>query len=249
MPSFQSVEFKLATTISRSLVINVEQGTLRADVRYSFTASFLHAAAIFVRRAYGIESEVRDAVDGDRIAEHRGYVVAAVMQSVAALEAEIYEITVHGPGHHLGSNRLDADARDFLAPLAAMIDDQEVLERYVAVLHLLRKEPLARDGSLWENVSLLVRLRNALVHYKSRWGSEIDTTKLLASLRKLKLQRPPFISEHEFFFPNQCLSAACAGWAVSTSLSFLLEFYSRLGLPAPVSHLESKVLSLVTPPQ
>lgn len=227
--------------------MKAETGTLQADVRYSLTAALLHAAAIFVRHAYDIESG-NDRVDEHRIAEHRGYVVAAVMESVAALEAEIYEVVAYGPGHHLGSNQLDANARNFLAPLAELIDDQEVLQRYSVVLHLLKKEPIAHDGALWENTALLVRLRNALVHYKSRWGREMDTTKLLASLKKLKLPRPPFVSEHEFFFPHQCLSAACAAWAVKTSLGFLLEFYARLGIQAPLAHVQAKIVSLVEAP-
>ena len=222
-----------------------EVGAVQADVRYSFTASFLHAAAIFTARAHEIEALPAEGHTEERFAEHRGYVVAAVMQAVAALEAEIYEVAVHGPGHHLGSNRVDSAARDFLAPLEELVDKQEILQRYVLVLHLLKKEPIPRDGSLWEETSLLVRLRNRLVHYKSRWGREMDPTRLLASLRKLKLRRPSFITEHEIFFPNQCLGAACGGWAVNTSLTFLRVFYSRLGFPSPVEHIESKIVSLL----
>lgn len=180
----------------------------------------------------------------EEITEHRGYVVGAVMQSVAALEAEIYEITVHGPGHHLGSNYIDVKAREFLAPLEELIDDQDVLERYSLVLHLLQKGPLPRDSGIWENALLLIRLRNALVHYKSQWGRDMSP-KLLASLQKLALPKPPFISQHEFFFPNQCLSAACAGWAVDASFKFLTTFYQLLGLPAPIAHIESRIDELV----
>jgi hypothetical protein len=226
--------------------IQLGQGSLKADVRYSFTATFLHAAAIFVRYADEIESIASVELDADKITEHRGYVLAAVMHSVAALEAEIFEVSTHGPGHHLGSNHIDAAAQLFLAPLEDLIDDQEVLQRYALVLHLLAKQPIPRDEKLWEHASLLVKLRNALVHYKSRWGREMDTTKFLASLKKLGLPRPSFVSAYENAFPQRYLSAACAAWAVQTSIAFLLEFYARLGFPAPVAHIEAKVQSLLT---
>ena len=230
------------TATEEKVIIQSRTGTVTADARYSFTAHFLHAAAIFVRRAYEIEAVTSH--NTEQITEHRGYVVGAVMQSVAALEAEIYEVTAHGPGHHLGSNHIDAKAREFLVPLVDLIDNQDVLERYHLVLHLLQKGSLARDSALWENTLLLIRLRNALVHYKSQWGRDISP-KLLAGLQKLALPRPPFISRHEFFFPNQCLSAARGAWAVDTSFKFLTTFYELLGFPAPIAHVAARVEELI----
>ena len=69
-----------------------------ADVRYSFTNQFLRGAALFARRAREIEEGGPSTVAESLQTEHRACVVAAVMQAVAALEAEIWEITSHGPG-------------------------------------------------------------------------------------------------------------------------------------------------------
>lgn len=129
-----------------------------------------------------------------------------------------------------------------------MVDDQEVLRRYLLVLHLLRKAAIPRDGALWENALLLVKLRNAFVHYKSRWGREMEATKLYAALTKLQLARPPFVSANAVFFPHQCLSAECAAWAVDTSFQFLKEFYARLGFPNPLLHVEPKLAALLKSP-
>jgi hypothetical protein len=43
-------------------------------------------------------------------------VVDAVIPAAAALEAEISEVLLHGPSHHLASNGQIATARDFLSP-------------------------------------------------------------------------------------------------------------------------------------
>jgi hypothetical protein len=73
------------------------------------------------------------------------------MQSAAAIEAESADVLTHGPGHHLGSNGIDTAARNFLAPLAEMIDrQQEPLERYQLMLHLLQKAPLGRGEQPWQ---------------------------------------------------------------------------------------------------
>jgi hypothetical protein len=36
------------------------------------------------------------------------------------------------------------------------------------------------------------------------------------------------------FFPYECLSAACARWAVRSAVAFLKAVYDRLGIPSPL---------------
>src|SRR3954454_1148911 len=105
------------------------------DVRYSFTVQFLCASAIFARRCQAIEGAHPDNPDEPTRTEHRGLVTAAIMQCAAAVEAESAEVTMHGPGIYLGSDRMDTKARDFLSPLAELIDKQEALKRYKLILH------------------------------------------------------------------------------------------------------------------
>jgi hypothetical protein len=152
------------------------------------------------------------------------------MQSTAALESEIWEVMVYGPGHHRGTNGTDEPARELLAPLADLIDRKNVLERYWLVLHLLKKDPLDRGLREWENAALVVGLRNELVHYKSRWGEELSRSKLLKALEAKGHQKPPFIGSTSYF-PFRCLSAACAAWAVESCVAFLDAFYTNLGFP------------------
>lgn len=214
-------------------------GSATMDTRSSLTGTFLSASALFSKRATEIEDANPSSITEDLRVEHQGAVLAAIMQSVASLEAEMYEVLVHGPGHHLGSNGLDLEAQKFLSPMAELIDSEEILERYTLVLHLLKKEPLDRLTAHWENALLLVRLRNTVVHYKSRWNREVEGTKLLAGLRGLRHPRPPFVPVNSTFFPHQCLSAACAAWAAQTALEFLKAFYTNLGFRERLSYVES----------
>jgi hypothetical protein len=230
------------------------RATATADSRYSLTASFLHAAAMFANRADAIEAAItaRANLIGDLIDEHRGCVAAAVMESVAALEAEIYEVIVHGPGHHRGSNHVDLQGRDRLKSIN-LKRRARVVERYASVLKRLGKQPISRNDPLWEQAGLLVDFRDELSHYKSRWASEMkkssetDSNDLVARLKALQLARPSFSTEHERNFPQRYLSAAYAAWGVKASMTFLLEFYQLLGHPAPIAPIESKVLNLLHP--
>ena len=108
-----------------------------------------------------------------------------------------------------------------------MIDGESVLGRYRLVLHLLNKTRLAKGEQPWQDADLVVRLRNELVHYKSRWGKELDRSKLLSALQKKGFTKPPFIQGSPNFFPHECLSAGCASWSVQSCVGFA--FYASLG--------------------
>ena len=218
----------------------IGSGTL--DTRYTFTGQFLEASAMFVRRARAIEASASPATADATLCEHRGLVCAVVMQCAAALETEAHEVCTYGPGSHLGSNGTDAQARDFLLPVAGFIDDQSALQRFDLILHLLKKSPLEKGANPYQSAALVVRLRNELVHYKSRLGAEMERDKLQAALQLLGHTPPPFTSPGMNFFPHLCLSADCGAWALASVVAFLEAFYSALGVP---SRFESYRLRLV----
>jgi hypothetical protein len=216
--------------------------TGRMDTRYSFTSQFLMAAILQTQEAYAIEQKPVDEVSETDRVRHRGYVVGAIMQSVAALEAEIWEVMVYGPGHHLGSNGIDAGARDFLCPVAELIDRQDALSRYATVLHLLKKKPIDFGTRIPQNASMVVKLRNEIVHYKSKLGVDLDRVKLFRALQKKGHRRPPFQQGSGMnFFPHFCLSADCAAWAAQSCIRFINQFYEFLEISSPLSAYSSRL--------
>lgn len=207
--------------------------TATADTRYSFTAQFLRGGAIFARRAHEIEADADASVSEQLRSEHRAYVVGAVTQAAAALEAEISEVLIHGPGHHLGSN-VDATGRDFLLPLADTIYREPTLRRYDLVLHCVRKPPFERGAYPYQVADLLTRLRNELIHYKSKWGEQMDGVNVFSRLEQLGFDKPAFMSPHANFFPHRCLSASLASWSVTTGVEFINAFYHNLTIANPL---------------
>jgi hypothetical protein len=213
-----------------------------ADTRYTFTGQFLEASAMFVRRARAIEATSSPDTDDATRCEHRGLVCAIIMQSAAALETEAHEVCSHGPGAHLGSNGTDAQARDFLHPVAEFVDGQSALTRFDLILHLLRKPPLDKGANPYQSAALVVRLRNELVHYKSRWGAEMERNRLHAALRALGHTPPPFTSPSMNFFPHLCLSADCGAWALASVVAFLEGFYTALGVSSRFESYRSRLI-------
>ena len=206
--------------------------TATADTRYSFVGQHLEASALFVRRLRALEATATPQVDEATRCEHRGLACAVILQCAAALETEAHEVCVHGPGAWLGSDGTDRQAQRFLEPIAEIVDNRSTLSRFQLILHLLQKPPLDCGIEPYQSTALLVRLRNEVVHYKSRWGREMASNKLYSSLQQLQHRPPPFTDASMNFFPHRCLSADCAAWALQSAVTFLDAFYDRLGLPS-----------------
>jgi hypothetical protein len=209
------------------------------QVRSSFPQQFLRSSTLFANLAAAMEpAEDPSTADQETRTKYMGLVTAAVIQCVAAVEAESAELLMYGPGYHLGSgpDGVDVQARDHLAPLFKVTDRPGMaLERYALALHFLRKEPLKRSEEPWQSMVLLTKLRNELVHYKSTWSDAIDSTdELFRAFRPLNLRESPFYTPSTTFFPFRLLSAACAAWSVSTAVAFIAAVYERLEVASPL---------------
>jgi hypothetical protein len=218
--------------------------TVNADTRYTFTGQFLEASAAFTRRAREIERQYdysRPIPDEVRC-EHRAFVSTTVMQCAAAMETEAHEICVHGPGSYLGSDRMDLAAQKILHPIAEEVDKLSTLERFDLIMKVLGKDAFDRGKNPFQSAQLMVRLRNKLVHYKSAWGAEMSEEKLFKALEQLRHKAPPFTSSTMNFFPHRCLGADCAAWAVATTVGFLEDVYSRLGVPSRFATYGNKLV-------
>jgi hypothetical protein len=95
--------------------------------------------------------------DNDKVS-HFGFVTASIMQSTAALECEIWEVMEHrskGQIHRKKTYEEKGQNNSLL---------------YQKVLQLLNKAPLDETSQYWKDASVVVSLRNRLVHY-DRYGA------------------------------------------------------------------------------
>lgn len=114
-----------------------------------------------------------------------------------------------------------------------------VLDKYDIALDLLAKPPFERDQEPYQGASALIALRNALIHVEPEFypvpnlrGDPIAQHVLPKLEKKLRgrFALNPLAHEQFGFFPDKCLSAGCAKWAVQVSASLVHTFVKRMGI-------------------
>lgn len=180
---------------------------------------------------------------------HRAFTTASIFASVAFLEACINELfaSVEHDNLEVGG-RLPSVERMRLVEMRIYLARLPALDRFQAALRLLGKQPFDRGGPPYQDAALLVRLRNALVHYEPRWrpaGSEvsasIDESGLTKALASKRFTANPFTGAGNPFFPDQCLGHGCTSWAWESALALADAFSGRLGVKAPYEHLRAEL--------
>ena len=63
---------------------------------------------------------------------------------------------------------------------------------------------LNKGEAAFDNVAALIKLRNALVHFKPEWSDEKREHLKIEKRLKGKFQLSPFLSPNDEFFPKRC---------------------------------------------
>jgi hypothetical protein len=220
---------------------------------YSYSSDQYRAANFFSQRSAELEAHPGDPVIIDDVViqewgdveqiEHRSCVTAAILSSITFLEASLNELfaSAADDDHDFGEGEVALTEKDrkVLCDVSETVETVRFLDKFQLVLHLLGREPFDRGTQPYQDIALLVRLRNLLVHSKPGWTpfyaawDEISDDKLMRSLAEKKFPVHSFTNEGRPFFPDRCLGAACANWAWQTAKDFADEFYKRLGLTPP----------------
>jgi hypothetical protein len=163
------------------------------------------------------------------------------MLSVASLEALSNEILVDArDGHPTALQGLSSAQVDEIEKLSRLpqTDRLTLLEKYEAIHLMLLGEDIPRGEEPYQSAFLLIRLRNALVHFFPEslpaTGStgEAELHRLERSL-KGRFPENPRISAGNPWYPDRALGAGCATWAVSSTRAFAKAFCERVSLKVP----------------
>jgi hypothetical protein len=200
---------------------------------FNFTYHFLVGAASLTKLAKEIDHKGSKASEEETI-QHLGYVCGGIMESVAALESEIWSLYNNGIGFHLGDG-IDRVASETLKKVAEDVEKFPILTKYNLALKLARQRELNLGSQPMQDIALLISLRNEITHYKSLFTEEIEKKKLFITLRE-KDPVPPFFYEGKKmnFYPLQCLTYRRSKWALDTSIQFIEHFYSLLKIQSPL---------------
>jgi hypothetical protein len=152
-------------------------------------------------------------------------VSAAILFSVASLEANINETFIDSDIHFAGHNQA------MIKAMWTAIEDREtVLKKYEIALIANTGAEFDKGASDYQDVASLIKLRNALVHAKPEWYDQQKEYRKLEDRLKGKFIESPFLPASAQFFPQRCMSHGCAKWAVLSSLAFIDGFSTQAGL-------------------
>ncbi len=170
--------------------------------------------------------------DGDFFNHHRAYVVGAIMTSVASVEARINEFYLDATDNLLGSI-LDAGQQVLLAELWKPVDEKRfrILQKYQIALAAIERSKFDTSRGPYQDVDLLIALRNMLVHFKPEWDNDQKKHRQIEKKLQGRFKLNPFWpKDGPIFFPFKCLSHGCASWAVRSSMNFILQFFALIGV-------------------
>lgn len=195
--------------------------------RSAFAVQHLIAAAHFSRQCGEIQRINEGSELGPFYDEQSACVSATIMLSVASLESNINE-------HLVDSDTLLAEipsgARKQLNDLVSSLP---ILEKYQRVLGAKDILPFNRGASPYQDVDILIKVRNELVHFHPEWHDEQRRHRRLGMQLKDLFELSPFISEKTgVLFPQRIVSHGCTKWAVQSALAFMECFAEKAGLPS-----------------
>ena len=184
----------------------------------------------FAQSAEAIEDSDGDLPQAEKW-RYRAYVTAAVLSSVAYLSASINELYLEvrklsQPGEPHVRRELD-----LLVEAWPRISRVQVLQRYQLALAVADADQYNPNRVPFCDADNLIRLRDALISYDADWVDEKGKQQTLEARLQKKFSPSPLVSSKRPWFPDQCLGAGCAKWAVETVQVFTNDFYRRMALP------------------
>ena len=92
---------------------------------------------------------------------------------------------------------------------------------------------LPTDRGAAQDARALISLCDEIVHYKTDWRSSPVVSKKLEALLRARISLNPYACGN-VVFPEQCVSAGSARWAVGTARKFMLDFAGKAGFRSTV---------------
>jgi hypothetical protein len=202
--------------------------------RTNLSVPHLLSACLFSRSVSQLEAAHRGKAFGPFWEEILAHATASLLLTVASLESYV--------------NELFADVGRYFPSIPSAIlqkiwethEQKPILEKFDLAL-LLRNVPLVDRGSRpGQDVVLLIRLRNAVVHFKPEWfDSQEDHAKLSNQLKGC-FPGSPFFGPDEPLFPRGWATHDCTAWAVNSAVAFIDVIDQKAGLPSHLDQFRSR---------
>jgi hypothetical protein len=227
--------------------------------RIYFSSELLHSVGVFDRLSDSIEKRFLNNRVSNKVIhidKHRAYVVGAIFCAVAFLDAvinaiyedaEAYTLGIESPKGPRYFKKLGCGSIFRLANFNEIMRWRGTLEKYQQAFILANKVPFKKEIAPFNDIKLVITMRNALVHYRSEWKKTVKkiepsgiTFKEIWGKLKNKFSLNPFAKTTDPFFPDKCLSNGCVKWVAKSSITFVNEFFERMNIPGEFDYNPEK---------
>lgn len=212
------------------------------STRTYLSHTFLRSAYTSTEAAKKIEQSSLHKWAEPHLSQHQDLVLSSIISSATFLEAMINELYSDAYDHR---NNEELNKESYIAPLKkktiqlmATYWQETDFGKQISVLNKFNmatlfadKTPIEKEGQLYENVRLVLRLRNTIVHYKPETigNSQVhDLEKKLKSKFEINLLLPEDAGNS--WWPYKALGAGCAEWTAQSAEQYANEFSARLGI-------------------
>lgn len=166
--------------------------------------------------------------------EARSNALAAVLLAAASMESsvnEFYQQAVDRDENALKS--LSETQMKLLAELWPEIEKLSPMRKHQVAVVAMGHEPMNKGQEPYRSADGLMRLRNALVHFRPEWDDDLKDHRSLEQ-RLSQLFPVSALADRAkgqmVWFPHKCLGAGCAEWAIESAVQFSQQFVNTLGI-------------------
>jgi hypothetical protein len=217
-----------------------------ASILHDLAREHLFSAVHFSNLAGALESDPANKVKENSLEQQRAYVVACVLACGAFLESKVNrlyfdaaewvrEVAGEPPPERFGSSASSLVPKLAAAWSLERFERDPSLGKWDFASQLAGLGPLDRGRAPFQDVQLVVDLRNHLVHPKPEWirvgGATPPAPHAFEDKLRGRFSLNCLVDDYEPFFPDRALGHGCAQWAVESCVAFAEEFFDRLGVP------------------
>jgi len=196
--------------------------------------------------------EIEDTENYDKIhgEEHTALSHSAVLLSVCMLESNINELFCDSLFSPKNLSDIDCEQILLLKNMWKLdiprTSKYSVLNKYTIALTLLQRPVFNKGEATYQDVDLLIKLRNQLTHSEAEitTNDENDKTKSAKLYNQLGAKfkaKKGTESIGNPFFPDKCFGYGCAEWSALSAINFIKEFYVLAGMKSKLEFLSRMI--------
>jgi hypothetical protein len=206
----------------------------RMTLRMNYAVPHLVSAAMFSRRVGDIETAHLGQGIGPFWEEVLAHASACIFLAVAGLESYANELFADWEQNFPGKSNEEVKKR--------WKERDSIFAKLDNALIIRGKCALNRGEERYESARDLVKLRNALVHFKPEWDDKQVKHKMLSCQLRKHFKPSFFIPNDPGLFPRAWASHDCTVWALNAVVRFVGYFEDRAGLSHKLDQFATRLI-------